>query len=89
MLVLENGAYGKRLGKVCQVMGIDVTVVGFPEDDYVNPQEVESILSGDNSYMLVAMVHCETSSGVINPVEDVGKIVNKYLPGNIQDGSKS
>ncbi|XP_045172374.2 2-aminoethylphosphonate--pyruvate transaminase-like [Mercenaria mercenaria] len=80
VLVFENGAYGKRLGKVCEVMGVDVDVVSFPENDYVDINKVESIVQGDNSYTLVAMVHCETSSGVINPVEDVGKIVKQYLP---------
>lgn len=80
VLVFENGAYGKRLGKVCQVMGVDVDVISFPENDYVDLQKIESILQGGNSYTMVAMVHCETSSGLINPVEDVGKLVKKYFP---------
>jgi aspartate aminotransferase-like enzyme len=81
VLVFENGAYGKRLGKVCEVMGVEVDVISFPENDYIDLKKVESILQGNNSYTLVAMVHCETSSGVINPVEGVGKIVKQHLPG--------
>ncbi|XP_060596765.1 2-aminoethylphosphonate--pyruvate transaminase-like [Ruditapes philippinarum] len=80
VLVFENGAYGKRLGKVCEVMGVEVDVISFPENDYIDLKKVESILQGNNSYTLVAMVHCETSSGVINPVEGVGKIVKQHLP---------
>ena len=87
MLVLENGAYGKRLGKVCEVMGVEVEVISFPENDFVDLQKVESMLKGNNSYTLVAMVHCETSSGVINPVEGVGKIVKQYLPGKCERNS--
>ncbi|KAL4238713.1 hypothetical protein ACF0H5_003420 [Mactra antiquata] len=80
VLVFENGAYGKRLGKVCEVMGVEVDVVSFPENEYVDVKKVESLLKGNNSYNLVAMVHCETSSGVFNPVVDVGKLVKKLNP---------
>lgn len=81
VLCIENGAYGKRLGKVCDVMGVEYKVLSFPEDKYVDPKKVEELLKKDSSFTLVAMVHCETSSGVINPVADVGKVVKKNLPG--------
>lgn len=83
VLCIENGAYGKRLGKVCEVMGIEYKVLSFPEDKYVDPKKVEEFLNGDNSITLVAVIHCETSSGVINPVVDVGKVVKKILPGKL------
>ena len=81
--MLENGAYGKRMGKACECMGVDCRVESFPEDNFVDIDRVKSILKGDNSYTMVAIVHCETSSGVFNPVEEVGKIVKEHCPGMV------
>ena len=81
MLCIESGAYGKRLGKICEVMGLPYEILSFLEDDYVTPSKIESALKGDKSLTLVAMVHCETSSGVVNPVEEVGKIIKTVNPG--------
>lgn len=80
VLILENGAYGKRMGKICECMGIDCHIESFPENNYVDVSRVENILKEDKSYTLVAIVHCETSSGVFNPVEQVGNIVKQYCP---------
>lgn len=46
----------------------------------VSIDTLQDILEADQSWTNVAIVHCETSSGVINPVEEVGKLVQKYLP---------
>lgn len=80
-MCIENGAYGKRLGKVCEVLGIDYQVLSFPEDQYVDSKKVEEVLKGDKSITMVSVVHCETSSGVINPVTEVGAVVKSTLPG--------
>ena len=42
--------------------------------------EVEAVLKKDKSITNVAMIHCETSTGVINPVEAVGKLVHEHAP---------
>lgn len=81
VLILENGAYGKRMGKICECMGIECRVESFPEDSYVDVFRVENILKEDKSYTMVAIVHCETSSGVFNPVVEVGKVVKAHCPG--------
>ena len=62
-------------------MGLPYEILSFPEDDYVTPSKIESALKGDKSFTLVAMVHCETSSGVVNPVEEVGKVIKTVNPG--------
>lgn len=79
VLILENGAYGKRIAKICEVAGISKYVLSFPESSAVNVNVVEDALKNDSSFTHVAIVHCETSSGVFNPVVDVGQIVKKYL----------
>ncbi|KAK3087801.1 hypothetical protein FSP39_010725, partial [Pinctada imbricata] len=80
VLILENGAYGKRMGKICEVLNIPYHLESFSEDSKVDPGRVEELLRGDNSFTLVAIVQCETSSGVFNPVEKVGSIVKKIIP---------
>ncbi|XP_061192462.1 2-aminoethylphosphonate--pyruvate transaminase-like [Saccostrea echinata] len=79
-LILENGAYGKRMGKICEILGVPYRLEGFAENSMVDVKKVEQILREDPSFSMVAVVHCETSSGVINPVEEVGQMVKKHLP---------
>ena len=50
------------------------------EDSKVDLKKVEEILKSDKSITNVAMVHCETSTGVIHPVAEVGKLVKAHAP---------
>lgn len=61
-------------------MGVDHHVESFPEDDFIDFSRVQDIVKADNSFTNVAAVHCETSSGVINPVDQIGGLVETYLP---------
>lgn len=79
-LILENGAYGKRMAKICEVMGVPFHVESFAENLKVDVKRVSDILSNDKSFTLTCLCHCETSSGVINPVEEVGQIVKENIP---------
>lgn len=79
-LLLENGAYGKRITKMCDYIGIPYHEESFPENQKVDINRVAEILKGDNSFSFVSVVHCETSSGVINPVVEVGALVRETLP---------
>nr|KAG5712900.1 hypothetical protein BaRGS_007497 [Batillaria attramentaria] len=81
VLILENGAYGKRMAKICQSTSIPYHHETFPEDKVVDPKRVEEILKGDSSFSMVSIVHCETSSGIFNPVTEVGQVVRRMAPG--------
>ncbi|XP_063958509.1 2-aminoethylphosphonate--pyruvate transaminase-like isoform X2 [Lytechinus pictus] len=83
VLLLVNGAYGMRMAKAVKVLGIPETgleVMTFPEDEKVDPARVEEKLKDDRGWTNVGIVHSETTSGVINPINDVGKVVKKYCP---------
>ncbi|BFZ07174.1 hypothetical protein BsWGS_10212 [Bradybaena similaris] len=82
-LIIENGAYGKRMVKICEAAGIACDVQSFQEDRQVEPEVIDDALSGRTHYNLVAVVHSETSSGVINPVTEVGNIVKSRSPESI------
>ena len=80
VLVIANGAYGKRMVQVCQVAGIDCDVIRFAEILPVDIEKISAKLSSGVTYTTVCVVHCETSSGVMNDVETIGQLVRKLQP---------
>merc|ERR1712142_1279518 len=79
VLVFANGAYGKRMHKICSVVGIDCDLVVSTEILPVDLNTVTEKLCSGVSYTTVCIVHCETSSGVMNQVEKVGELIFKML----------
>lgn len=75
VLVLANGAYGQRMGKILRTMGRSVQVHDTGDCLPPDPAEIDALLRSDASITHVAMVHCETTSGIVNPLEAVGKVV--------------
>ena len=77
LLVLVNGAYGKRIVRICEYYKRDVAVLEWAEDRPVEPAAVEKALAADVRISHVAVIHCETTSGVLNPVAEVAAVVAK------------
>lgn len=75
LLVLVNGAYGKRMARLTRVMGRACSVLDFGETDAVDPQQVDAALRADAAISHVGIVHCETSTGILNPLEAVAGVV--------------
>lgn len=77
-LVLMNGAYGKRIARTLTVIGRAFETLD--KGDYLPPQaaEVDALLAADPTLTHVVVVHCETSSGILNPVEDISKVVASH-----------
>ncbi len=75
LLILINGAYGWRMAKICQVAGLSYTTLEWPEDTPVDPDAVARKLEEEPHVTHVAVVHCETTSGVLNPIERVAEVV--------------
>ncbi|MFT4716805.1 MAG: 2-aminoethylphosphonate-pyruvate transaminase [Paracoccaceae bacterium] len=73
-LVLANGAYGLRSAQTLQYLGRDHVVLD--KGDYLPPRgdEVAKILADDLSITHVVAIHCETSSGILNPVEEISEV---------------
>lgn len=80
VLILSNGAYGKRMKKICDSSSIPCDIFEFPEDSAVDVAKVKEQLQKGDQYAVVAVVHCETSTGVINPIEKLGQAVKYYQP---------
>ena len=65
------------------MLGIAYHRESFPENEMVSPERVRAILLNDRSFTNVAVVHCETSSGVVNPIEELGAVVKELCPGRL------
>jgi 2-aminoethylphosphonate-pyruvate transaminase len=72
-LVLANGAYGLRAAKTLKYLGRDHVVLD--KGDYLPPRgaEVAAILAADRAITHVVAIHCETSSGILNPVDEISQ----------------
>lgn len=75
VLILINGAYGHRMVKICKTAGIDHTSLEFPEDACPEVAPVEELLDADAAITHVAVVHCETTTGIVNPLRELGMMV--------------
>ena len=73
---MDNGRFAKRLAEICKSSGINVKVMPvnlktLQETLVACPQDIGGVMA----------VHCETSTGIVNPVDEIGDIVKKYSPG--------
>ncbi len=77
LLVIINGAYGKRLAKIASVLKIETITLEYPENTTPNLREIETILEADKEIACVSVVHCETTTGIMNPIKEIGELVAK------------
>ena len=74
LLVLANGAYGLRAAQTMDYLNRDYHLLD--KGDYLPPRgsEVAGILENDKAITHVLVIHCETSSGILNPLEEIGAV---------------
>ncbi len=78
VLLLINGSYGQRAKKICDIAGRAVTVHETPEDTPPDLAEVDRLLIADKGISHVFTVHCETTSGILNPVAEIAALVDRH-----------
>ncbi len=74
VLIPVNGKYGERIVAICEKAGRDHVVVATPEGESVDPADIDRALAGDAAITHVVLVHCETSTGTLNPVDEIARI---------------
>lgn len=89
LLVIENGAYGHRIAQIAQRLGIACTVIAQRETRAADLGEIERRLAAEADVTHVAMVHCETTSGLLNPAQAVGELCRRYGKTYILDAMSS
>ncbi len=89
LLIVDNGAYGQRMVQMAQRLQIAHTVIKVPETRPADVAEIEAELQGDISISHVAMVHCETTTGLLNPAAEVGRVAQRHGKCYILDAMSS
>ena len=75
LLVLVNGAYGRRIAAITARYGRSVTTLEWAEDAIVDAPRVTAALAADPAITHVALVHCETTTGIVNPLAEIAAAV--------------
>ncbi len=89
LLILINGAYGKRILKIANIHRISTVELTFAENVQPDAETLERTLRSDPSITHVAVIHCETTTGIINPIEAYGRIVKQHNCTYIVDAMSS
>ena len=89
VLVLINGAYGKRMAKLTQMMGRRASTFETADDVPTTAEDVDRLLTRDPSITHVGLIHCETSTGIRNPMEAIAAVVARHGKRLILDAMSS
>jgi 2-aminoethylphosphonate-pyruvate transaminase len=78
MLVVENGVYGERIHSMCRAHGIPAVAVSSEWHERPDLSAINAALEANPQIEVVAMVHHETTTGLLNPVSDVAALCRKH-----------
>lgn len=78
LLVIANGAYGERIIQMARYQGVNCEEYKVAYSQLPNMEEVRGILEQDKEITHIAMVHCETTTGILNPIEELAKVSKEY-----------
>ncbi|ALR78716.1 2-aminoethylphosphonate--pyruvate transaminase [[Enterobacter] lignolyticus] len=89
VLIVSNGAYGARMIEMAALMGVAHHAYDCGEVARPDVQAIEAILCQDSAITHIAMVHCETTTGMLNPIADVAELARRYQKQYIVDAMSS
>ena len=89
VLVPDNGAYCRRIVRILGYLGREAVVLQLREDEAADPARIEAALAADPEITHVAQVHCETGTGILNPLPEIAAAVARQGRGLIVDAMSS
>lgn len=89
LLVLINGAYGERIATMARQLKIDTICLIASETQSVSPSELDAFLKLNQNITHVATVHCETTTGILNPIEQYAPVIKQHNKTWIVDAMSS
>lgn len=89
ILVCSNGAYGERMAQIARQAGKNLVVYQENYDRIPDADKIRQMLQEDPAITHVGMIHCETTSGILNDIAAVGKVVKEAGRTFIVDGMSS
>ena len=87
--VVTNGAYGDRMVKIAQMAGIDCLPITFKENEIAKPEVVQEVLEKNQDITTVGIIHCETTTGLLNDIQSIAEVVKKAGKTYIVDAMSS
>ena len=78
VLIITNGAYGERIVKMAKCIGLKFREYSVEYNEYPNEDEIRGILEEDQEITHMIMVHCETTTGILNPIEMISKLSKEF-----------
>lgn len=78
ILIVDNGAYGSRMNAIATTFRMDVLLYKIPYGDYPSTEDIEKLIISNEGISHIAMVHHETTTGMLNPVEEVAELAHRY-----------
>jgi 2-aminoethylphosphonate-pyruvate transaminase len=89
VLVLINGAYGRRMARLTEMMGRRLSTFETADDVPTTAADVARALDADASITHVGLIHCETSTGILNPLPEIAEAIAKRRKSLIVDAMSS
>jgi len=89
LLVAVNGAYGRRMAQIAKSLEIDTETIVSPEVRPIVADQIEAKLARDSAITHVGTIHCETTTGILNAVQEIGPLVRKCGRALIVDAMSS
>jgi len=80
MLVVANGAYGERMVNICEVLKIRHMVLRYADDEPADTADIVRTLREHPTIAHVAIVHSETTTGLLNPAAEIGRAIHAHNP---------
>jgi len=78
LLVPVNGAYGERIARMAGMQGIPLTTLNYPPSQPPDAADVRAALIADPAITHVMVVHCEITSGILNPIAAIGRVAAEF-----------
>src|SRR5690625_964179 len=78
VLVLVSGAFGDRFAKICEAYQFETHRLDTPWGEAVDVKQVRQFLENNNNIKAVFMTYCETSTGILNPIDDISKVIREH-----------
>ncbi|MCY8233876.1 2-aminoethylphosphonate--pyruvate transaminase [Priestia endophytica] len=89
VLIITNGAYGERIVKMATYLGLNFVELATKYNEHPDEQKIRNLLEEDKSFTHIVMVHCETTTGILNPIEMISRVAKDFNKKLIIDAMSS
>lgn len=78
LLNIVNGAYGRRISEMARIHSIPLMELNYNENQLPDTEQIESALKSNSNISHIAVIHGETTTGLINPIDEIGELAAKF-----------